>query len=492
VFQASDIYGGINGFWDYGPLGVVLKNNIRNLWWHDMVECPPLDKKGNPLRILGLDSSIIQHPSVWEASGHTSSFSDPMVDCKATKIRYRADQLVVYVSKNIWNNGCNIGVITGEKAFAFFEEEEEKVVSSKIKKLCRKNVEDFHRVLFMDIDLSFYKNIVAPDTTEVGTLTAPKAFNLMFETRVGAVVDEKSVAYLRPETAQGIFVNFKNVLDSTKAKIPFGIAQIGKAFRNEVSPRNFIFRSREFEQMELEWFCHKGEAEVWQEFWLEQRLSWWKNLGLDASRINIRRHEQEELAHYARGGGGTRDIEYKFPFSGEGFSELEGIAHRCDYDLAQHQRVSGVRQEYADQAIGAKFIPHVIEPSSGLTRAVLAVLCNAYTEDEAHPSGFFMNFRPQIAPVNVAVLPLQLHEGIGRLAREIFHELRKKYIVTYEDKQSIGKRYAKNDEIGTPYCVTIDFDSLQNMDVTIRDRNTMKQERIGMAYLSERLRGLLW
>jgi glycyl-tRNA synthetase len=403
-----------------------------------------------------------------------------MVDCKITKMRYRADQLIAYVSEN--KEG---------KSFAFFEEEDAKSISNKIKKCCGRKIEDFRKVPFIDLDISFYKNIVAPDTTEVGTLTEPKAFNLMFETRVGAVVDDSNIAYLRPETAQGIFINFKNIQDSMRAKIPFGVAQIGKAFRNEVTPRNFIFRSREFEQMELEWFCHESEATHWQEFWLDQRLNWWKSLGLNSDKINVRKHGKDELAHYAKDGNGTVDIEYKFPFSGDKFSELEGIAHRCDYDLSQHQKVSGVKQEYVDQSTNAKFIPHVIEPSSGLTRAVLAVLCNSYTKDDAHPSGFFLNLAPKIAPLKAAVLPLQTNDEIERIAKKIFFELRKKYAIAYEDKQSVGKRYAKNDEIGTPYCITVDFDSINNGDVTVRDRNTMRQERINVALLDAYLRDAL-
>jgi glycyl-tRNA synthetase len=470
----------MNGFWDYGPRGVALKNNIRDVWWHSVVECPPLDKNGNPLRIFGLDSSIIQNPLVWEASGHAGNFSDPMVDCRITKMRYRADQLIAYVPEN--REG---------KSFAFFEDEDEKTISSKIKKCGGGKIEDFCRVSFIDLEVSSYKNVVAPDTTEVGTLTEPKAFNLMFETRVGAVVDDSNIAYLRPETAQGIFVNFKNMQDSMRAKIPFGVAQIGKAFRNEVTPRNFIFRSREFEQMELEWFCHESEAAYWQEFWLDQRLNWWKSLGLSADKINIRKHGRDELAHYAKDGNGTVDLEYKFPFSGEGFSELEGIAHRCDYDLSQHQKVSGVKQEHVDQSTNAKFIPHVIEPSSGLTRAVLAVLCNSYVRDDAHPSGFFLNFAPKIAPVKAAILPLQANDEIELIAKKIFLELRKKYAVAYEDKQSVGKRYAKNDEIGTPYCITVDFDSINGGDVTVRDRNSMQQERVNVSLLDAYLRDAL-
>lgn len=474
IFKASEIYGGINGFWDYGPLGVALKNNIRDVWWRDMVTCPPLDKDGRPLKIYGLDSSIIQNPTVWKASGHLDNFSDPMVDCRDTKIRYRADQLVVYLPKN--SEGM---------AFAFFEDEDEAQKSKKIKKFAKKSLEEYSAVPLIDIPLSSYTNIMAPESEKVGTLTEPKAFNLMFETRVGAVVNDHSTAYLRPETAQGIFINYKNVLDSMSAKVPFGIAQIGKAFRNEVTPRNFIFRSREFEQMELEWFCSEEEAGYWYEFWIEKRYSWWDKLGLDMNRARLRRHDAQELAHYAKDGQGTTDIEYKFPFSGDGFSELEGIAHRCTFDLSMHQEFSGIKQEYMDQVNNKKFIPHVIEPSSGLTRALLAVLCNAYTVDKAHPSGMFLNLPFNLAPQKAAICPLQAKGEIESLAREIFVKLREDFLVSYEDKQSIGKRYARNDEIGTPYCITVDFDSLDNRDVTVRDRNTMKQERIPIDSLKE-------
>lgn len=480
IFKASDIYGGMNGFWDYGPLGIALKNNIRDMWWRDMVECPPLDKNGNPLKIYGLDTSIIQNPMVWKASGHLDNFSDPMVDCKITKIRYRVDQLVVYIPKD--NKG---------EAFAFFEDEDNDIKSKKIKKIAKKNLDEFNVDLLTNLPISYYQNIIAPDTDKKGSLTEPKAFNLMFETRVGAVINDSSKAYLRPETAQGIFINYKNILDSMGAKIPFGIAQIGKAFRNEVTPRNFIFRSREFEQMELEWFCSEEDASYWHKFWIEKRYSWWKSLGLDESKMSLRAHDFTELAHYAKNGRGTTDIEYKFPFSGDSFSELEGIAHRCTFDLTEHQKFSGVKQEYVDQFNNTKFIPHVIEPSSGLTRALLAVICNSYTVDKEHPSGMFLNLPPKIAPQKAAILPLQTKGEIEGLSKQIFGLLRKKFVVSYEDKQSIGKRYARNDEIGTPYCITVDFDSLSNKDVTIRDRNTMKQERISIDLIENYLKNSL-
>ena len=479
IFQASDIYGGINGFWDYGPLGIALKNNIRDSWWRTMVLCPPLDQQGDPLRIFGLDSAIIQHPTVWQASGHLTSFADPMVDCRSTKNRYRADHIVVYLPND--TNGF---------ALAFTEDQDEVKIISKIKQLTNNSnasLGDWRKTMLTDLDPNYYHRIIAPDTTEIGTLTEPKAFNLMFATQVGAVVDDSTTAYLRPETAQGIFINYKNILDSTRSKLPFGVAQIGKAFRNEVTPRNFIFRSREFEQMELEWFCHADEATLWQEYWLNQRCHWWHSLGLTKDCLHLRKHSNDELAHYAKSGNGTIDIEYQFPFSGTGFSELEGIAHRCDFDLLQHQEFSGIKQEYIDQLTGSRYIPHVIEPSAGLTRALLAVLCNSYQLDSNRPNGMFLNFPAHIAPIKAAVLPLQGKGELLALAKRIFNELREHYVVTLEEKQSIGKRYAKNDEIGTPYCITIDFDSISNNDVTIRDRNTTQQIRISIDALSSYL-----
>lgn len=478
VFAASDIYGGLNGFWDYGPLGVELKNNLRDLWWKAMVTTPPIGPDGAPVEIVGLDSSIIQNPKTWEASGHVGGFSDPMVDCTETKKRYRQDHLVV---------------LTAEKADrwpAFHEETEDKDIEKKLKKLgLPKDLSLFEKVNLTKLDISDYTKVIAPDTNEPGTLTEPKEFNLMFHTYVGATANEDNKAYLRPETAQGIFLNYKNVLDSTRVRVPFGIAQIGKAYRNEVTPRNFIFRSREFEQMEMEWFCHPDEAEKWQKFWVEERVKFWKSVGLSDENMILRDHDSDELAHYAKEGLGTADIEYKFPFTAPGYGELEGIAHRCDFDLTQHQEHSGTKLEYLDQANNNdRFMPHVIEPAAGLTRGVLALICEAYTVDESRPSGMYMNFHPALAPKKAAILPLTAKDEHVPLAQKLYLELREEFPVDLDIKQNIGKRYARQDEIGTPYCFTIDNDTIADGTVTVRDRNTMAQERISMDKVAEYLR----
>lgn len=478
VFAASDIYGGLNGFWDYGPLGVELKNNLRDLWWKAMVTTPPIGPDGTPVDIVGLDSSIIQNPKTWEASGHVGGFSDPMVDCTETKKRYRQDHLVV---------------LTAEKADrwpAFHEEAEDKDIEKKLKKLgLPKDLSLFKKVNLTELDISDYAKVVAPDTNEPGTLTEPKEFNLMFHTYIGATAGEDNKAYLRPETAQGIFLNYKNVLDSSRVRIPFGIAQIGKAYRNEVTPRNFIFRSREFEQMEMEWFCHPDEAAKWQKFWVEERVKFWKSVGLTDENMILRDHDSDELAHYAKEGLGTADIEYKFPFTAPGYGELEGIAHRCDFDLTQHQEHSGTKLEYMDQANNnERFMPHVIEPAAGLTRGVLALICEAYTVDESRPSGVYLNFHPALAPKKAAILPITAKDEHAEPARKLYLELREEFPVDLDIKQNIGKRYARQDEIGTPYCFTIDNDTLSDGTVTVRDRNTMAQERIAMDKVAEYLR----
>lgn len=478
VFAASDIYGGLNGFWDYGPLGVELKNNLRDLWWKAMVTTPPIGPDGAPVDIVGLDSSIIQNPKTWEASGHVGGFSDPMVDCTETKKRYRQDHLTV---------------LTAEKADrwpAFHEEAEDKEIEKKLKKLgLPKDLSLFEKVNLTQLDVSDYAKVIAPDTNAPGTLTEPKEFNLMFHTFVGATASEDNKAYLRPETAQGIFLNYKNVLDSTRVRMPFGIAQIGKAYRNEVTPRNFIFRSREFEQMEIEWFCHPDEAETWYKFWCAERVKFWKSVGLSDDNLQLRNHDSDELAHYAKEGLGTYDIEYKFPFTAPGYGELEGVAHRGDFDLNQHQEHSGTKLEYLDQANNnERYMPHVIEPAAGLTRGVLALICEAYTVDESRPSGVYLNFHPAIAPKKAAILPITAKEEHAGLARKLYLELRELFPVDLDIKQNIGKRYARQDEIGTPYCFTIDNDTIADGTVTVRDRNTMAQERIPMSTVADYLR----
>lgn len=474
IYQASDIYGGINGFWDYGPLGTELKNNLRDYWWKSMVTTPPVGPDGHPVQIVGLDSAIIQNPNVWVASGHVGGFSDPMVDCRETKKRYRADHLIVLIPND------------DSKWIATLENDEE-FIANRLKKVGKgKSLSDYTQKSLIDVDLADYANILAPEAKEKGTLTEPKEFNLLFETGIGASQADKVTAYLRGETAQGIFINFKNVVDSSRVKIPFGIAQIGKAFRNEVNPRNFIFRSREFEQMEMEWFCHPSEAQEWFKFWRAERKKFWQNVGIGEDNILMRDHDADELVFYSQG---TCDIEYKYPFTDPDFGELEGIAYRTDYDLTQHQEHSKTKLEYLDtERNNEKYIPHVIEPAAGLTRGVLALLCEAYTVDPNRPSGVYLNFDPKMAPKKAAILPLMAKDGHPEIAEKLYMELREEFAVDLDIKQNIGKRYARQDEIGTPYCFTIDNDTLTDGTVTVRERNTMAQERIALDQVANYLR----
>jgi len=476
IYPASDIYGGINGFWDYGPLGTQLKNNLRDAWWRDMVECPPIGPDGDPLQIVGLDSSIIQNPKAWVASGHVGGFNDPMVDCRESKRRYRADHLMVYQPD------------TGP-GFAFMEGETDDV-HRKMKK-AKVDPEGCAVVELVSLETSAYENIIGPHVKKPGSLTEPRQFNLMFKTYVGATSTEDDLAYLRPETAQGIFLNYKNVVDTARVQIPFGIAQIGKAFRNEVTPRNFIFRSREFEQMEMEFFCHPDEAEKWFEYWSQARLEWWKAQGIDPANLILRQHEQDELSHYAKEGAGTVDIEYRWPFSGGGFGELEGIAHRSNYDLTQHQEHSRTKLEYFNPQTRERFLPHVIEPAAGLTRGALLLLCEAYDVDENRPSPELMRFKPSLAPIKLGIFPLTRKDGLPDIAQKLYLELRQKHICQYDAKQSIGKRYARMDEAGTPFCVTIDHQTASEGSVTIRYRDTGSQDRIALSqvptFLSDKL-----
>jgi glycyl-tRNA synthetase len=491
IYPASEIYGGIRGFWDYGPLGVLLKNNIRDWWWRNMVECPPIGPDGHPVDIVGLDSAIIQHPKVWKASGHVDSFNDPMVDCRETKSRYRADHVKVLVP------------VDGQGfSFAFVDDRE--AAEKKIKRDAKRNVTDYTEAVLTTLPLDAYAKIVAPDTKTGGTLTEPRAFSLMLDTYPGPIRDEDNKAYLRPETAQGIFLEFKNICDTTRVKIPFGVAQVGKSFRNEVTPRNFIFRSREFEQMEMEWFCHPDEALKWYQFWRAERMKWWVSLGVDPARLRFRDHDQDELAFYSKA---TVDIEYLYPFTAPDFGELEGVAHRGEYDLTQHSKHSGNKLDYFDQELQLKlkaegvpedqvkarsrYIPNVIEPASGLTRAVLVLLCEAFTPDESRPSKMYMKFKPAFAPIKLGIFPLVNKEGMPELAEKLYLDLRKHFTCEYDPKQAIGKRYARMDEIGTPYCITIDGQTLTDNTVTLRERDTMSQQRIAMdqvkAFLLEKL-----
>jgi glycyl-tRNA synthetase len=499
IYPASEIYGGLNGFWDYGPLGVLLKNNIRDWWWRNMVECPPIGPDGHPIEMVGVDTAIIQHPKTWIASGHAAGFADPMVDCRACHARYRADHLMV----------LRVKPNTAEDLELFFSGTGtlEEVRTENIKKINKSpmGIDGATRQEFLSyaaIEPSLRLKIPCPECGERGTLTEPRQFNLMLGSRVGAV--DPVEVFLRPETAQGIFLEFKNIIDTTRVRIPFGVAQVGKSFRNEVTPRNFIFRSREFEQMEMEWFCHPDEAAKWYEFWKVQRMKWWRSLGVEESRLRFRDHEKDELSFYSKM---TVDIEYLYPFTAPDFGELEGIAHRGDYDLTQHAKHSGQKLDYFDQELQLKlkaegasdeeirkrsrYIPNVIEPASGLTRAVLVLLCEAFTPDAARPSQMYLKFKPKFAPVKLGIFPLVNKDGMPEAAEKLYLDLREKYTCEYDPKQAIGKRYARMDEIGTPFCFTVDGQTAQDQTITVRHRDSMKQERIAIdkaaAFLAEHL-----
>jgi glycyl-tRNA synthetase len=413
IFPSSEIYGGLGSCWDYGPLGVELKRNIKDAWWRAVVQ-----ERDD---MTGLDASIMMHPQTWVASGHVEGFSDPLVECKVCHLRWRATDLD--------GSSC-------------------------------------------------------PDCG--GELTEPKLFNLMFKTFMGPVEDEASVIYLRPETAQGIFVNFDNVLSTSRKKLPFGIAQIGKSFRNEITTGNFIFRTREFEQMEIEYFVKPGSDEKWFDYWVQERFNWYLKLGIKQESLRLRRHDKEELAHYAKD---CYDVEYFFPM---GWAELEGIANRADYDLIQHAKYSGKTLSYFDEDANERYTPYVIEPSAGVDRSALAFLVDAYDEELAEgETRVVLHFHPDLAPVKVAVLPLSRNEKLAPLAREVYTKLRRHFMTQYDDAQSIGRRYRRQDEIGTPFCVTIDFQSLEDNQVTIRERDSMAQIRLTIEGLARTLQAKL-
>jgi glycyl-tRNA synthetase len=468
VFPSSEIYGGINGFWDYGPLGVELKRNIKEAWWHDIVHARE--------DMVGLDCSIIMNPRVWEASGHVGGFSDPLVDCRATKERYRADQLYVFVHLFPTVNH------KGEPAEAWLAglgaspEDASLTIEKKAAKLAKKlgTPEQPPTIIpFLELSETDREKVIGPSTDERNTLTPPRSFNLMFKTYVGALEDASSIAYLRPETAQGIFANFKNVVDTGRVKLPFGIAQIGKSFRNEINPRNFTFRSREFEQMEIEFFCRPADAAEWYAYWRNERFDWYVRHGLRSDRLRLRDHGKDELAFYSTA---TADIEYTFPF---GVSELEGIAHRGDYDLTQHMKFAGKDLSYFDEETKERFVPCVVEPSAGADRATLAFLCEAYAEDEVGgESRTVLRFHPRLAPIKAAVFPLVKKDGMPGRAEAIYRDLKKRFHVFYDEKGAIGRRYRRQDEAGTPFCITIDGQTAEDDTVTFRDRDSCRQWRV--------------
>lgn len=436
IFPGSEIYGGLANTWDYGPLGVELKNNIKKAWWKKFVT----ESEYN----VGLDCAILMNPKVWEASGHIGGFSDPLMDCKSCKSRHRADDLIENYNAK-------------------------KGISLNIAGWSNEQMEEYIR-----------DNKIPCPVCGNSDFTGVRKFNLMFKTFQGVTEDSTNTVYLRPETAQGIFVNFKSVQRTTRNKIPFGIGQIGKSFRNEITPGNFIFRVREFEQMELEFFCKPGTDLEWFAYWKEYCKNWLLGLGVKEENLRLRDHDPEELCFYSRA---TTDFEFKFPF---GWGELWGIADRTDYDLNCHQRVSGENMDYVDPVTNERYIPYVIEPSLGVERTVLAMLCNAYEEEELeNDTRVVLHLHPALAPYKVAVLPLQ--KKLGEKGMEVYRTLQKRYSATYDESASIGKRYRRQDEIGTPFCVTVDFDTLEDNTVTVRERDSMAQIRLPVEKLTEYL-----
>jgi|WetSurMetagenome_2_1015567.scaffolds.fasta_scaffold50180_2 glycyl-tRNA synthetase len=487
IYPSSEIYGGINGFWDYGPLGVELKRNLKDAWWQDIVRCPPTGPDGLPVEMAGLDCSIIMNPKVWEASGHVVNFNDPLVDCKQCRARFRADK-VFSVKAAV---GEDVLVLVGAEADSA-DQARAAATAAANSKTRRRLEEKADRIEWV-----IFRADLAPEGQSTpcplcgGQLTDARKFNMMFKTFVGAMEDSSAMAYLRPETAQGIFANYKNVLDTTRVGVPFGIAQIGKAFRNEINPRNFTFRSREFEQMEIEFFCHPSEADKWYTFWRDTRYQWYIKHGLKSSKLRLRDHEPSELAHYARA---CADVEYEFPF---GIAELEGVANRTDFDLKSHQAAAGRDMTYYNDETKERFLPYVIEPSGGCDRATLAFLCEAYSEDEAPDEKGVMQkrivlrFHPRLAPIKVAVFPLVKKDGMPEKARALLDKLRPHMAAFYDEKGAVGRRYRRQDEAGTPFCVTVDGQTMQDGSVTIRERDSMQQVRIPMdgvlAHVQERL-----
>ncbi len=440
IFPGSEIYDGLANTWDYGPYGTELKRNIKELWWKKFVT--------SRADVLGLDSSILLNPRVWQASGHVGNFSDPLVDCKNCRERFRADHLL--------EEKLGEGVCAGKT--------------------------------FAEIDVMMKESGVQCPHCGKSDFTEPRAFNLMFQTEIGVVEGAGNKVYLRPETAQGIFINFKNIIDNVRPKMPFGVGQIGKSFRNEITPGNFIFRTREFEQMELEFFCEPGTETEWYRYWKEFCMSWLGEIGIRGEKLRLREHAPEELSHYSNG---TSDVEYEFPF---GWGELWGIASRTDFDLTQHQKESRVKQEYFDAVQNKRYIPYVVEPSLGVDRLLLVLLCDAYDVEklEDGEERVVLHFHPKVAPVKAAVLPLVKKGKVKEKAEEIYRKLLQRWNVEFDETQSIGKRYRRQDELGTPYCITVDFDTIgegDNVDaahkdmVTVRERDSMKQEWVPVAEL---------
>ena len=498
IFQSSEIYGGLNGVFDYGPLGVELKRNIKNAWWQSIVHFRD--------DVVGLDSGILMHSMVWKASGHADSFSDPFVKCPACAKFFRLDKVFDELKDSSWFQSLAKSMATpkDEGQMIRWAKGPGKSLAPNLAlvkdpEVTFSFIADLHYT-FGGINLEFENFVkrLGSDDRGIGHIPCPNcgqalpdegvAANLMLKTSLGPVEETAEKVYLRPETAQGIFVNFANVVDSTHRKLPFGIAQVGKSFRNEVTTKNFIFRSREFEQMEIEYFCRPEQASEAHERWIQDRLNWYFSLGLKQEKLRLRMHAKDELAHYA---AGCSDIEYLFPF---GWSELEGIANRGDYDLKQHAQFSGKDLQYQDPVTLEKFFPHVIEPSGGCDRATLAFMVDAYHEETVNDTlRVVMKFHPKLAPIKVAVLPLlKKNEGIVALAKKIKSELQKDTVCVYDDSAAIGKLYRRQDEVGTVFCVTVDVQSLEDKQVTVRYRDTMQQERIPLEHLAKYLKERLY
>ena len=450
IFPSSEIYGGLASVWDYGPVGVEIKRNIKDLWWKSFVS----ERED----ILGFDASILMHPNVWQASGHLDSFSDPLVECSETGKRYREDNIFIVEKED-----------KGKKQLFSIEANDIEDAKNQIKyKLAEiTNLKDYEED--------------NPPSPEGGILSEPRMFNLMFKTFMGPLENENATVYLRPETAQAMFVNFINVFNSSRKKIPFGIAQQGKSFRNEITPGNFTFRTREFEQMEMEWFCKPGEDENWHKYWIDFSMDWFKQYGIRKENLRLRNHDKNELPHYSKA---SADIEYNFPWS---WGELETISNRTDYDLKAHTKLSGKDLTYFDQSTNERYTPFVIEPSMGADRSVLAYLCDAYCEEQLeNETRTLLKLHPKIAPITVAILPLSKNEKLSSLSKKVYDILKSKYNTQYDDTQSIGRRYRRQDEIGTPICVTIDFESVEKDNaVTIRNRDTMEQIRVNIDRIVE-------
>ena len=473
VFQSSEIYSGLNGCWDYGPLGVELLRNVKDAWWKAMTYREDVE---------GLDASILMHPRVWEASGHVENFTDPMVDCKQCKSRYRLD--VLYESynekrrKKIADAYAVLLTDKGEDGEAFKAQPREQQLEVAGDALVD-HAEVFNAMNEKEL-------LVCANCGSTGSFTVPRKFNLMFKTFVGPVEDSNAVVFLRPETAQGIFVNFGNVSQATRQKVPFGIAQIGKAFRNEINTKNFLFRTREFEQMEMQFFVKPGTDDEWYEQWRDMRLQWFIDHGMKKEKLRMHPHADDKLAHYAKA---AVDIEYEFPF---GWGEIEGIHNRTDFDLRRHQEFSGKGLEYFDQESQEKYIPYVIETSAGASRSLMAFLVDAYEEEELEKeTRTVLRFHPKLAPFKAAVLPLVKRDGMDEIGMKLYEKLQEDFKVFYDDSGSVGRRYRRQDEIGTPFGITVDSETLEDQTVTVRDRDSMQQERVSMdalrGYLSDKL-----